>query len=208
MALNPSDPRVQLLGKLLEQHPENYKFLMDASWKQSVRTTFKLSPEAYAAKDWLSSHWSITHKELVHNICVNLFDLDDLREQFGPVETSEPVRKTQLITEGARQILERFAEEHERSRDEVLNDLLVLLREREEQKLTELHENYEKAIEIVKTAEESLQSASDQLEKLLGSKDPVVSRFDLNLLNCDNLKSGISRNLRDGTPIHPTDITR
>lgn len=189
---------------IARQYPEYF----GEGGSESVRTTLKLTEKGVEAKEWLADRWGITQKDVVDTACAYAMVVDRLREEFGPVPESEPVRKTHVLSSGTLKIFELRADELGLSRDELLDQTLILLRAREERADQERLEKHRQAIEILVRAQETLREFEHELEDLLEKDDPVLARFGLCDLNIDNLLTAIATELDGGDPIDPHNITR
>lgn len=169
--------------------------------RQSTRTTFKLSEEALEAKEWLARYWGgITQKEAVDIISDSL---DELPEELWSIAESSKedqlVRRTHVISQRARNLLEAKADEEGISRDDVLERSLLFYRESVEPRL----EKHREALELIEKFLQQARKTERKLLGLLGHDDPICKRFGIPVTVTIQLIGDIQDELDDGTAIDP-----
>ncbi len=149
----------------------------DLQGRQSVRTTFKLSPRSIDALSILATQLGIRQKSLFDYLVDDVQTLRVIAETGGPPGTAEPrVAKTYVISRRTLENLERISTSYNTPRDvlvEVSIERILPLIRREREKherrkhfLAELNEHLERSAEMVRRAESDL-----------GRDDPVFRQL-------------------------------
>ena len=149
----------------------------DLQGRQSVRTTFKLSPRSIDALSILATQLGIRQKSLFDYLVDDVQTLRVIAEGGGPPGTAEPrVAKTYVISRRTLENLERISSSYNTPRDvlvEVSIERILPLISREMEKherrkkyLDELNALLGRGGEMVRRAEEEL-----------GRDDPVCQRM-------------------------------
>jgi len=180
----------------------------DPGEKQSVRTTFKMSPEAYWAKTWLANHWGGTEKDAIDQVTsflgkVSPQTLESIEDQLGVHHRPDRMRKTQVLSKGALRFLESKAAEMDITRDDLLGRGLVVVEGMIKRALEEQFQNHSQALDLIRTHSEQAKKLERQLSELLGKDDAVYSRFSSITMSLINLIGAVETELEDGTPVDP-----
>ena len=178
----------------------------DARRSQSVRTTFRISKEAIAAKDWISEQYGITQKaaidhasEVIQSLHVLFSEsgADDLLETLRKkgMTSDDRVRRTQVVSRSAAKRLEEVGSEFDIPRDRLLElGLLyakVLLQgEREKRK---------KSIEALREKYEHLGAEAEAIEvearEALGDDDSLLDECAYISIHIGNLITKIEQEI-------------
>jgi len=149
----------------------------DLRGRQSVRTTFKLSPRSIHALSILAAQLGIRQKSLFDYLVEDVQTLRAIAEGSGTAGTAEPrVAKTYVISRRTLENLERISASYNTPRDVLvevsIERILPLIRrerekhERRKQFLADLNEHLARDAEMVRRAESEL-----------GRDDPVFQQL-------------------------------
>ncbi|KGO33488.1 MAG: hypothetical protein WBN83_02230 [Desulfoprunum sp.] len=149
----------------------------DLRGRQSVRTTFKLSPRSIHALSILASQMGIRQKSLFDYLVDDVQTLRVIAEGGGPAGTAEPrVAKTYVISRRTLENLEKISTSYNTPRDVLvevsIERILPLIRrerekhERRKEFLVELKEHLARSAAMVRRAESEL-----------GRDDPVFQQL-------------------------------
>jgi len=176
------------------------------SEKQSVRTTFKLSKKSLDAFNSLIEAHRLKPKEIFDLIC-SFDQLIDIAVKSIDNESlptgKEYVRKTYVISQQDKRLLNRLSKKHGVPRD-MLVDRLILAYEG----ILKLHkkkerEQEEKAYKIVSEFSQNAGATLKELSDLLDKDSPILERFGAIELLVENLNTAIYEKLEYDTPIDP-----
>ena len=185
--------------------------------RASVRTTFRLSAEALEGLEWLARQSGVTKKETFDELCnwldvlkkkdvLNKDTFLKLRESHELLKKhrGDLIRKTYVISDQARRTLEKTAKDYEVSRDNLLEDLILIVKllvESYEKK--RLSDHGEEALEMIDDFWHKAEELESKLRELLGDDDPIYQRFGMVVTHLMSLSIDIEREQKDGTPIDP-----
>ena len=176
------------------------------SEKQSVRTTFKLNKKSLEALNSLIDAHRLKPKEIFDHIC-SLDQLIDIAVKSFNKESlptdKEYIRKTYVISQQDKRLLNRLSKKHGVPRD-ILVDRLILAYEG----ILQLHkikerEQEEKAYKIVSEFSQKAGATLKELSDLLDKDSPILERFGTIELLLENLNSAIYEKLEYDKPIDP-----
>jgi len=164
--------------------------------RQSVRGTFRLSKEAVKALTDLAKGSEIAIKEVVDFACRMLPrpsedpSFAEFLESQKRQDTRDAARKTLVLTREALLILERFKDEHDVSRDVLLQAMILHLKNVTDTYKREMPERYQKVGEEVRALCTEASRVAKEIEAILDREDEYVIRFgqivaDLQRLNYD-----------------------
>ena len=214
---NASDesPRNQLTADIMDLSPS------DIADRKSVRTTFRMTQQAYEALSSLARLQGISLKETIHfvaNVAEALLKgdaPDDANEMIqalfdalrkppqGPTK-----RRSQVASRGALRRLNAAAETHHVPRDRVLEVMLLVVRQAVENECEAMNEKLRKAQEIVRDAQSHCENAETKLRRLLPKNHAVVNRMGFAVIDCMNLEEAIKTELQGGSPVDPQDSSQ
>lgn len=196
-----TDPlKVKGFAAIVEQYPA----FLGSDVHESVRVSLNLSPEAISAKEWLAEKWGCTQKDVVYMACPYTMVFSDLMtewthivvekarnppgsdEEFNQevaaealkmLTPTETVRKTHVLGKGAVALLEKQAAKRDQTKDELLHQVLLMLKVREEKANQLLSEKYEQAEEIIQAAEKALEPLFEQMGELFEKEGSLWDSF-------------------------------
>ncbi len=186
--------------------------------RASVRTTFRLSAEALEGLEWLARQSGVTKKETFDELCnwldvlkkkdvlntfLKLREGHELLKKYSGKHRGDLIRKTYVISHQARRTLEKTAKDYEMRRDDLLENLILIVKfliEKSEEERLSKHREALGMIEDFRTQAEDFES---ELHTLLGGDDPIYERFGYVIIHLDNIAQDIEKEQKDGTPIDP-----
>ncbi len=186
--------------------------------RASVRTTFRLSAEALEGLEWLARQSGVTKKETFDELCnwldvlkkknvlnketfLKLRETHELLKKYSGKHRGDLIRKTYVISDQARRTLEKTAKDYKVSRDDLLGNLILLVKG-----LIEAHEkkrlsNHAAALKMIDDFWHKAEDLESKLHELLGDDDPIYERFGMVVTGLMALSQDIEAEQKDGTPI-------
>ncbi|THB77763.1 MAG: hypothetical protein D6B25_05965 [Desulfobulbaceae bacterium] len=164
---------------------KSFRFMMlsggystDLRGKQSVRTTFKLSPKCIDAMSLLAGQLGIKQKSLFDHLMDDTQALKAIAEESPEEQTrrSERVAKTYVISRRTLEVLEHFSRKFETPRDILVEfsiERIMPLVEEERKK----HEQRKKLLERIDDLHRSSRKLLAEADQTLDSDDPVLERL-------------------------------
>ena len=182
--------------------------------RASVRTTFRLSAEALEGLEWLAGHSGITKKDTIDELCewldvlnkdtfLKLCQGNELLKKLSEEHGGDLVRKTHVISDRTRRTLEKTAKDYEMSRDDLLENLILIVKLLIEKSEEERLSKHRKALEMIKDFQTQAEDFESELHTLLGDDDPIYERFGFVIIDLDNIVRDIEKEQKDGSPIDP-----
>lgn len=214
---NDSDesPREPVNADLLGLSPS------DIADSRSVRTTFRMTEQAYEALSWLARYHGISRKETIHRMAKlpEIFLKDEgpdgrnevtkaLFEDLRKPPQVPTKRRSQVATRGALRRLKAAAETHHVPRDRVLEVMLLFFKGVLEEVSKEWKEKLRKAEDIVGDALCQCEEAEAKLGELLPDNHPVTNRMGIVSVVCSNLAAAIQTELEGGSPVDFDDFSQ
>lgn len=176
--------------------------------RRSVRTTFNLSKDIVERKEWLSSYFGISQKDVL-DLALEMIeecfeqDREALLEKQEVLKAAkdrpsgDTARKSHVVSRGTRDRFTELSEEYDIPRNGLVEVGLELTRaltkvqiQRHEEALEEIEAYYDRGRELEK-----------KLKEDLGSEDPVRDGFSKVMLSLEMLKSEIEEEIEHGSPI-------
>lgn len=113
------------------------------------------------------------------------------------------IRKTHVISDQTRKVLEETAKDYEMSRDDLLENLILTVK-----LLTETHEKrrlekHREALKMISNFRADAEDLEDKMHDLLGGDDPIYERFGRVVTELMSLSIDIEKEQKNGTPIDP-----
>lgn len=175
-----------------------------AEGKRSTRTSFKLSEEAIEAKDWLTSYYDISQKDLLE-IALEILEEDEIFDDgdlFKKAEESlsekETARKTYVVTQKTKEGFTELAEEYEG----VSRDALVETAIKAFQNLTEMRiDRHEEVLDRIQKFYDQALELEGEIGDSLGTSDPVRKGLGRIVMRIRDLKDEIEEEVENKTPI-------
>lgn len=179
-----------------------------AEQRQSVRTTLNLRDDALEAKEWLSSYYGISQKDLLDlalGLLEDCFEPDEegllpeveVLEMVGNRSSGNTTRKSHAVSRATRDRFTDLSEEHDISRDGLVEVGPKLLKafaqvqiQRHQEVLEEIESYHEKGLEL-----------EGKLTETLGDEDPVRDGFSRVMLSLRRLRDEIADEIEHGSPI-------
>jgi len=182
----------------------------DVRSSKSVRTTFRLTENSLKALEYLNQNFILTQKGLFSFIAEALTRESEIKGVV--VELSKVVninqntttrRKSFVVEKKAIKIFKRTSNDHEVSRDSLINSSLLtlhrlLLKSSEKDK-----ENSEKAMDLLNEVSDILMNFDSKLRNLLGDDHNIVQGFEYVPNMLDILILAVERYIKSGDDFDP-----
>ena len=184
--------------------------------RASVRTTFRLSADALEGLEWLVRQSGVTKKETFDELCnwldvlkkkdvlntfLKLREGHELLKKYSGKHRGDLIRKTYVISHQARRTLEKTAKDYEMRRDDLLENLILIVKFLVEKSEEERLAKHKQALEMIDEFWTKAEELESELKKLLGSDDAICDRFGLVVTHLMSLSIDIEKEQKDGTPI-------
>lgn len=180
---------------------EKLGFNLDEISKQKVtRSTFRLSPEAHQIIADMCKRRGIKKTDLFERLS-KLIEDNILGNSVSSGETNRGIRKTYVVKKGTLNTLDSVARERKKSRDSIIENAVIQLK----QIIKGENEKYQKVQEkIIRPFYEYAQKIEDKLQKELNNhNNPIVRRFSIIVTELMSLDIDIEHFLKDGIPVDP-----
>jgi hypothetical protein len=187
---------------------ENFDASAQIKDRQSVRTTVKLSLDAFDALSWLSDYWNVPQKEIID---LALQEAEKLLESHGTAEVveiakaqsnSERKRKTLVMSQSSRKRLNRLADSHDVSRDNWLALAISFANAMTKKRI----EKHKKVLGRIQAYLDKGEELEEEIRSEVGSDDPVFEGFGLVVTSLMNLVDEIETEIEGGDPIHTSHL--
>jgi len=176
--------------------------------RQSVRTTVKLSPDAFDALSWLSDYWGLPQKEIIDFALQEVEQLLASQDSAKVVEiakaqlNSESKRKTLVMSQNSRERLNRLADSYDAPRDDWLALGISLVKILTEKRI----EKHERVLGKIQAYLEEGRKLEGEIRNVVGSNDPVYEGFGLAVTSLMNLVHEIEAEIEGGDPIQTSHL--
>lgn len=178
---------------------------LDLRGRQSVRTTFRISPKANEQLVWLADEYDVTLKDVLDDALLSHEFIDEWTHLIAKgdlLSKEEPsVRKTHVVSRRTVDRLRDLANKHGITRDEVLESLVYLIAGFAKDRIQETRKLHKKALDIMSQFEAAVDQTMERLGNVLDGDDPIILRFDCIRELSYELISAIQSEQKDGTPI-------
>lgn len=173
----------------------------DLRGRQSVRTTFKLTPRAIAALSVLATQLGIKQKSLFDHLMEDVQALKHIAQEFEDFDDSDPrVAKTYVISRKTLENLERISLQYNAPRDALVEysiaRVLPLL-EREKVR----HERRKEVERKVQSYLKEGIALMNEVEESLGEEDPVFLELLTMMRGVKNCSENIGELVMKGRKI-------
>lgn len=155
---------------------------------QSKRTTFRLSPAAVEAKEWLSNYWGVPKKAVLGEIpaLIKILSEKDALQSAEPWKPSPTwKRSSYVISTLALRELNNLVRKTGWTRDALVNIGLLWLAKGEKDRLAEYPARLDKAEALIGEGYSALLEIERKVKDLLGPGDPVTNAVGLGLTGFD-----------------------
>jgi uncharacterized protein (DUF111 family) len=207
---DPSDVEEQFLQERSEKDLLNTS--TQIKQRQSVRTTVNLSPETFDTLSRLADHWNVPQKEIID---LALQQIEQLLESQDPAEvieiakaqsTSEPKRKTLVMSQNSRKRLNRLADSHDAPRDNWLALGISFVNALTKKQIEKRVEKHKQVLGRIRDYLEEGRELEKEIRTEVGSDDPVFEGFGLAITSLMNLVYEIEDEIEGGGPIRTSHL--
>lgn len=189
----------------------NKVFIKKRDEWEPVRIKFQMMDSTFSDLKWLADYFHVSQKEILDDLAGNeslLHDMAEVASKIDDIDRPKVSRKTKVISNGSIKKIKKAAEKYEVPRDRLVELLIFWLSNTIKKKIESTKDVHKSAFEVVNELWRTIEKYEAKLKKLLGEDDPIVSRMGLIYVVAMNLSSAIDSELKDGTPIDPSDYSQ
>jgi hypothetical protein len=180
-----------------------------AAKRQSVRTKFKLSREAVAAKEFIAEHFGISQKEAADvavsnfNSFLGSLDEEEMRRLAHKTRSHgrEKVRKTHVVSRKTKERLEFLMEKLDASRDEVFEQVLRFMRSLIELQQQNQIDQHKKLLPAIQELEQKAGEVEALAHGELSKDDPLRREIGAICLILENMLSDVRDEVQNNRPL-------
>lgn len=185
--------------------------------KQSVRTTFKMMPEAFDSLEWITEHFNISVKSAVDFVCdLVLFsetktDILNIIVESAKLskhnDAKSSYRKTLVVSKGAVKRINALTKEHGVSRNALLERGIIVFKPLIEKSIEQEREKVKKAEDIIQNFSKAIYETERELIDLFEGEHELVTAFQNEFLfSLHMIEEAIGNYLNSGIPIDPDNL--
>jgi len=184
--------------------------LPNRAGRQSVRTTFRLTPEGQEALTWLADRHDATMKDTIQTVVDSVRELRREEVSFqqflaaaNAVSMAGATRRAQVVSKETLVVLSDLARTCAVPRDRLLVAALMFFRDAMLKQEEALLKDHERALKLIRDACDRAEVAGEKLRALLQEDDPIVYRFSSAVAAMDSLADDVMLELKTGVPVDP-----
>lgn len=170
-----------------------------------IHSTFRLSQEAHDAIKYIADLLEIKNAEIFDRLLDFFEGFETSKKPVSLTETNEKIeriRKTYVVKKETLSKLSKLASDKKATRDLLIERTALAFENLVNGSLSDRKERYRNVLEkIINPFWHKAEHILSELEKELGSDDPISKRFSYAMFDLMNLSDATEDYLTNGTPI-------
>jgi len=202
------------MEELVRHHAERDQSADQEAQFQTIRTKFKLTPGAVAAKEFVARHFDVSQKDASTIAVANFESLvaslseDTIQDFFSDTlnEQESKERKTHVLTRKTKDRLEHLAERVGRSRDATFEGALRFMQQLVEFQHEKQIKSHRQHLDALRALVDDALDLENTFMRELEKQDPVRQELNRVCLVLEDMLADVEREIETGQAL-PSDHT-